>query len=870
MPIEGMYWDSGVRAMEVHVMVGTTSPDLRIAHLQFQVRDADNDPDSVFAAEYFQNNADVTLTFTIADASKDAGASTRTFTGISVNRDSGAVTVNSAATMPALFPQNFLIEAHATTAGQPPFRELIRVHIHRSIQRIWLTPAVLNLRPMVAPESDDTIKQRFALRGRFDDETVGDLTDFPGVTWASKRGTTATTHVDAEGALRITAADVGAADVTVTATLPGVAAPASATIHAVASWGPAAPIDARLVPGGGWPLNLNNVPLPFAPEAVANVLFIPDGYPAGSSTAFFKYVNGLVKFIQTSSLCKPYDLLAKHINFWAAFIPSAQAGYTWGSEVFAGEQIGTKFLIDAVPKPRRPRDRPVFAEWDLDRLIYEVGLATPADRPGTGRTNAQIEADWTTLFGGHFATHLPSDSDDKKDLIDSWRALGTRTILDDIDTPLGLMSGAPRADENHNLIDLNPDRMDRDRINDLISALRHDQVATSGLILNTLWINKRRRNFDLVCIVSAGLGREINGTGYFMISQGSDGIRLGTPANINDITPDPITIRDVPNDTEARVFAHELSHSFDLGDEYGGTNDRPLFPVDMAHGHRIYGNLTFPDAVKVGGAFNGDEIKWRWPRIRWAAEVIGPITNPSPNIFVAPIRLSHAFGFPLNEIVHFRFRNIDFAYRDKFADQVHFDQQSSYLTKLPKVSVPLRLREAPMVGTPAVQHVKLEIDSAFVFPYPAGQKVAAADIIAAFPPGSIVYSPTPAPAGALDPATYPYAELIAKNIKAHVTFLNAPVGETNDDLSLPEKPHFDSLPLPAWFPKASAPLIVALYEGGSGNSKGMFHPTGNCMMNDQNSGARFCHVCKYMLVDAIDPSRHFFIDPEYVAIYPQR
>ena len=54
------------------------------------------------------------------------------------------------------------------------------------------------------------------------------------------------------------------------------------------------------------------------------------------------------------------------------------------------------------------------------------------------------------------------------------------------------------------------------------------------------------------------------------------------------------------------------------------------------------------------------------------------------------------------------------------------------------------------------------------------------------------------------------------------------------------------------------------------NVTGIFHPTGSCMMNDQSSGVRFCQVCKYVLIDAIDPGKHYFIDPEYTAIYPQR
>ena len=38
MPIEGMYWDSSVRAMEVHVLQGKTSPDLRDGRLQFTAK----------------------------------------------------------------------------------------------------------------------------------------------------------------------------------------------------------------------------------------------------------------------------------------------------------------------------------------------------------------------------------------------------------------------------------------------------------------------------------------------------------------------------------------------------------------------------------------------------------------------------------------------------------------------------------------------------------------------------------------------------------------------------------------------------------------------------------------------------------------
>src|SRR5262245_21095730 len=118
MPIEGIYWDWDKRAMEVHVLAGTTSPDLRVAHLLFEKRNADNDLEYPFAKPYLDDNAnhkDVTLTFTIADASAEPGTSTRSFVarGITLNGATGQVTVKAA--LPPLFPQNFLLEVQAVS-----------------------------------------------------------------------------------------------------------------------------------------------------------------------------------------------------------------------------------------------------------------------------------------------------------------------------------------------------------------------------------------------------------------------------------------------------------------------------------------------------------------------------------------------------------------------------------------------------------------------------------------------------------------------------------------------------------------------------------------------------------------------------------
>lgn len=884
MPIEAIYWDWEKRAAEIHVLAGTTSPDLRIGHLRVQRRNATLDPEYPFIKAHMDAHpGDISsLSFTIADASVAPGASVRSFApAITLNGTTGRVTVVAAGSLPARFPQNFLIEVKVVSGTQPPFKELIRVHVHRSVTSIWLTPGTMKVQPFPtpAPPPDEMIRPRFALRARFDDQTVGDITDWPIVAWSSKRGTTATTHAGAAGRLTVAAADVPLADVTVTARLTGMSAvaAANATLRPIAKWGPAAPIDARIVPRAGWPSTF-----PFALDAVPNVLMIPDGFPMGTDGLFFNYVTDLVAYLTADSINKPWDVLAKATNFWAAFIPSDQAGVTWGSEVFVSSRDGSP-VAGVVPKPERPQDLPAGSKWTLENLIYEVGVATPNDRPANAaRTRDQIMADWDALFTTAYRAHLPTLDAVRDDLIDSWRELGTRRILDDLDTPLGIMSGAPRVDSFFEDIDLNPDRMDRTRMDALMSAIRHEDVATSGLDLSAIWTNDRKRNYDLICIVSAGPGREINSDGYFMIAQASNKPVPCTLTNINDITLIRPLIRGVADPIEKGTFVHELSHSFDLGDEYGGTNDRPLFTVDVEHANQTEGNLQSPSSLQRAGAIHGDELKWRWPRIKWAAEIIGPITSPSADVFEAQVRWSHAFAFPIGQIVHLRFRNIDIAFRDIDHDGVHFPDERATLIKLPLVSVPLRLVDTVETGTPPRKNVRLRVEAGATFPYPAAQTVLSAGIIAAFPPGSIVYQPTPAPAGVLDAATYPYAELVAKNVKDLITTIHGPLGQ-EDDLHFPTVPDFHDMLLPAGLSDASLPFIVGLYEGGMGNNRGVFRPTGACAMNHHTDivvdldaggfkvvGVRFCHVCKYILVDAIDPSRHLFIDPEYDAIYPQR
>jgi hypothetical protein len=148
-----------------------------------------------------------------------------------------------------------------------------------------------------------------------------------------------------------------------------------------------------------------------------------------------------------------------------------------------------------------------------------------------------------------------------------------------------------------------------------------------------------------------------------------------------------------------------------------------------------------------------------------------------------------------------------------------------------------------------------------------------------FTPGSILFLPVPAPASVLS-ATYPFAEIVAKNVKDlisknHDSLYHQPAADTvtdeirrNREIQHPDLDDL-ALPLPAQFHGKDRQRIVGLYEGGHRYATGIFHPTGTCVMRHPRVGSsEFCAVCRYIMVDFVNPFRHFEIDLDYDDIYP--
>jgi hypothetical protein len=295
--------------------------------------------------------------------------------------------------------------------------------------------------------------------------------------------------------------------------------------------------------------------------------------------------------------------------------------------------------------------------------------------------------------------------------------------------------------------------------------------------------------------------------------------------------------------------AHESAHSLGLGDEYGGAGT--LTPARLPDIARF---LNLQDAASASlpvpqVGLDPARLKWNWPRITKAG-----VLTALPQLVGANWRITlkagHGAKFVIGDIVRLRTRpltpgivpSIELTVTAKAGDTLTVHPSIPFFFPISFVagSIVYVQRETPPVP-PAAHGNPLELISPTVLAYMATSKIPLN--IAPIAPGAHVCSPD------------------GNNVQRA---LNKPPT------------------LPVGKPKWSAWLVGA-YEGGLDFGCGVLHPTGACMMRqlllDPTAAVsafkvvevayRFCPVCRYILVDRIDPSQHGVIDADYQKQYAE-
>lgn len=292
------------------------------------------------------------------------------------------------------------------------------------------------------------------------------------------------------------------------------------------------------------------------------------------------------------------------------------------------------------------------------------------------------------------------------------------------------------------------------------------------------------------------------------------------------------------NHVVKNTFVHEFSHNY-LLDEYNNQQIKFTelpYPEQKKESENLkFSNLqTNYDLLTIkppaaGGQITVQNIKWLWPRI--SVIEIGNIVTKSGdklNFLLKPLETNHSFK--VNDVILFRKASLF------YGEHIHCKIETIITTET----------RTTIVVKPSKD---VTIDSSYLNNY---------FLIAPY---------------WIDSSTY--QELVHPITKNWI--------EQNNK-ALVEKSEFNEIQTiegtgSVFEVFTNKSNVVGLYAGGSGltgYSEGVYHATGFCIMrntdpkdNDRNSIANsFCQICRYILVDQIDPTLHPILDKEYGNDYP--
>lgn len=842
MSLISLFW-ANASASDIHLLPGLVSPELKRLLRAGDLNAATND---VEMKQLF-NMTDLSVTFF---AQLAGGLASH---GIAMSMTTGEVTVDS----DAMKGHSFLIIATAIQ-GTATATARIRVNIHGAIDKLWLTPKVLTVHKGAK-------NMRLSVLAQFDDGVIGDITNWspfekPGgpadhtyvrpknsddrvLAWESEiMSSTSIVKVDPDTGVLDATGESGITKVTVRRQ-GGKAA--SASVVCAKPW--STPVKLTHISGPGVK-QVNFVP---------NILFLPDGFQDGDKNEYERLVRFVVTRLSTRNRTRPFQAFTGRINYFMGWVPSPDPGISVLNELYqnkndkAGEYRGVELPSIA----RRSPDK-----WKMEDLINAIGLPTPKGDPINSTPDGDRLNTWQSLYGPD-VTKLRVEP-----LFADWLDRNDRMLLNERDTAFHMAFGnLPAVDEGESdhAIGINPRRLHDDDFNTFLDSLQ----GPTGRALGNLWTSGKDKGLVVILCRTTRYGasnsfRNVPGKGFgstigaSLFGTSVHRVKSNSAGDGFDLQPDPI-----PTDVSYNLWpaiAHELGHSWMLDEEYGGKSQMPTQDVSAntvkSPNAQARTALLLPD-----GGLSVDNIKWaKWPRIAKAGVLA---TKPAP---VAGGKLTltlwdeKAAGFKPGDIVRLRTR------------------------PLPQAAAPSeRCKVESVTGN---QMVIVPLFGAAVDP-------------AKFPAESIVMAPVRTKD--LNPAKDLYGHelmLADDDVLTRIAVTQNPlnaqplVGEAKAPNDAPNRPCTNKkldVPTAATnFPDRKAPRppaysswTIGLYENGGGYNCGIYRPTGTCLMNvhgQPNPKTKdiniydFCLICRYAIVDTVDPTLHGKVEQDFRERYGKR
>jgi hypothetical protein len=640
------------------------------------------------------------------------------------------------------------------------------------------------------------------------------------------------------------------------------------------------------------------------PEEMHNILFIPEGFRDTNDDRekFNKIVTEVVSEMFSKPRHEPYPLLEGSFNIWKAYETSQQHAVTCGYRVNDEEVSGVLAKGYPIPAPES-----VFEDtnvYTIELLVKIVGLPLRNET----RTTTQLKNLWSSQSLKRFDPGTKSWVDKfdpnkvNDNLIAAWKGQKSLGILEARDTFFGLYLGArygdrlsrysidPRTGNAAAVLPPTSDNQADAQLAPFIERIyewfdispsrlltpdprRHPPELQAGNIANPgnsilKYIAGLRVPFNPHPNVAQEWIPDPTGT-TFKKSRGlialitNDGLIGGT--NFNNLTITANTLAsflavrfEYTNSGNERIMrrtlsdsisediddiintiAHEFGHSFNLGDEYES------FPGDRPSQYDGYDNIVALETIQLDANYqvnrklDPDKIKWfELLRIKLSNTLIKDSETQSGQIKVT---IDKRF---IGRWVEAKNQNLEAFLR--------------WIEITPgRRQLPLRFDDAHYL----VRLVIGTIDTANGTILLGGPELPPAPL-PVFPKGSMLFMPKRNSSGDL-------VYVVEKEVIDKLKSTNLPLNQDSDTTRVNEEAD-DPIDISGFKPPCKSYKLIGIYEGASEFTGMIYRPSGLCKMrksSDAGTGdGEFCHVCKYLIVNRVDPGLHDLLDKKY---YPE-
>lgn len=631
-----------------------------------------------------------------------------------------------------------------------------------------------------------------------------------------------------------------------------------------------------------------------------NIVFIAEGFrdSDGDRKKFEEIVTNAVGEILDKPRHAPYNLLEGSFNIWRAYEPSQQHGLTCGFRV--NDEDAGSVLSKGFPIPYEESLVEDLTKYTVELLVRRVGLPLRTE----GRTTAQLLALWNSQSLTNFD---PTLVDDK--VVTAWKGQKSLGILEARDTLLGFRLGSRPADRISSqggrvpvpAVDASADPNLRGFVARVYEWFtfgasrslvpdprRHppelfsDRFATNPgtsimqYLSSLCWNSGSHPNIGLEWVPdptgttfksSRGLVAVISqddligGSNVCNFTMTANTLALSTNVAFEyaNAGNERVMRRKLPDSIEPEMdniidtVAHEFGHSFNLLDEYedfpGNDPNATLqgnvdFDGDnVARLAAIYFNGT----IQANGTvvFNTNEINPN--KVKWFDLL--RIERSS-----MLIKDSETSGASIKITIDKRFIGV---WVDAKRASKHVNLRARDITVTGQ-QLPLKSDFAHHVADLEIGDIS-EAQGTILLGGPALPPAP----FPVFPKGSFIFIPRRDGGGSL---RFVVEKQVLEKITATHQILNR-----DTDITKVNAEEDSPVAIADFKPPCKAYKLIGIYEGAGHYAGRVYRPAGLCKMRKQTDtgtgDGEFCHVCKYLIVNRINPGLHGLLDSLY---YPSR